>query len=160
MLNFGGLVWGGTSHFGTPKFSQILSFFYIYLPWKFHVSSLQSLNFGGLVWGSPILVSLNFIFPLCLVTLKISRVQLKKFEFWWASFGKNPHIGTPNFRYVWFMFSVYLFQKFDHLALTIKKFQILVATFQGNSRFWYPQILLDFIFSFMFAYSENFMWLT
>ena len=31
----------GTSHLGTPKFGQILSFFYIYLPQKFHVSSLK-----------------------------------------------------------------------------------------------------------------------
>ena len=31
----------GIFHFGTPKFGQFLSFLYIYLPEKFHVSSLK-----------------------------------------------------------------------------------------------------------------------
>ena len=46
----------GTSHLGTPKFGQILSFFYIYLPQKFHVSSLKRKKvwiLEGLVWGNP-----------------------------------------------------------------------------------------------------------
>ena len=53
-----------TSHFGTPKFGQILSFFYIYNYLK------------------------NFMRP---------AQKLKKFEFWRASFGENPHFATPNF---------------------------------------------------------------
>ena len=92
-------------------------------------------------FGGQVLHFLKFSNP------KNFMFQLKKLEFWRAPFSGNPHFGTPNFvRFSLFFISTNT-KKLIHLALTVQKFNISVASFEGHPPFWYSQILPNIIFS-------------
>ena len=68
--------------------------------------------------------------------------KVKKFEFWRARSGGNPHRGTPNFCFVEFIFNIYPFRKFDPSSCNGVKVQSFGGPDWGGSLNLAPSILV------------------
>ena len=122
---------------------------------------LDALFEGDLPFWYPQILS-NFIFPLCLVTLKISWVQLKRLKssnFEGPCLGRTPISEPPIF----VMLNLFLIfthsENLIHIALTVLKVQNFGGHVPGGSPILVLENFVRFFF-FIFAYSENFMCLT
>ena len=72
--------------------------------------------------------------------------RLKSSNFGEPRLGRTPILEPRIFVVLNLFFNIFPFRKFDPSSSHSLKIQSLAATFQGDSRFWYPQILSYFIF--------------
>ena len=148
VLNFGVFVWGGSLHFGTPKFCQIFILSSFCLFWIFH-QSRKWLNFWVLASlfevDSFILVPPNFVkFYLFLIFAYILKISCVLHE-WLKSWNFGPRLrGTPilicpNF-VKFYLFTFANVKIFMHLACVVRKFDFWRPHLRGTP-FWYSKLL-------------------